>query len=328
MDSTSRAGKDTSLAVKSPPSPQLLAMKSSYQRCLPGRAQCEDHTKPVAGSRRERSAVATCFVNPLACAQCHRRKAKCGGQRPTCDRCSRNGTDCYYDAEEGETRSSTLKKRCLVLSEEIEVLRAEVNQLKGLYEYMQAASDEEAYRVLREIRSCVEIEGNQLRPFEQGEDLKASIRYRTAPKAVVDALDIRPVDAFAIQVPALPWTTTAGDEVVSELISQYFTFDHLYVFPPIARSTFVDEMRKGDPTVATCCSALLVNAICAQQSFLSLRRHLGPLIRRDVADSFLEEANTLLQAGSGCISLTTCQAISLMYAAVAARNHLAATPEA
>jgi hypothetical protein len=62
-----------------------------------------------------------------------------------------------------------------------------------------------------------------------------------------------------------PHGSVAGNDVVSELISQYFTFDYLYVFPPIPRSLFIYEMTTGDPAAATACTPLLVNAICAQQ---------------------------------------------------------------
>lgn len=76
---------------------------------------------------------------------------------------------------------------------------------------------------------------------------------------------IEPFGNVVLGVPALPWTSAAGDDVVSELISQYFTFDYLYVFPPIQRSMFTREMMEGNPPIATCCTPLLVNAICAQQ---------------------------------------------------------------
>lgn len=96
--------------------------------------------------------------------------------------------------------------------------------------------------------------------FEAGE-LQESRAVIEAP----NSLSVESINPFMIKVSALPWTTIEGDEVVSELISQYFSFDYLYVFPPILRSTFVREMQAGDPTTATCCSPLLVSAICAQQ---------------------------------------------------------------
>lgn len=100
--------------------------------------------------------------------------------------------------------------------------------------------EDEAYIAFRHIRSIRSISSN----------------------GPIDAL--RSV-ASDLGLPALPWTAVAEDEVVSELVSQYFATDYLYVYPPIPRSKFLREMKARDPGTATCSSPLLVNAICAHQ---------------------------------------------------------------
>jgi hypothetical protein len=72
-----------------------------------------------------------------------------------------------------------------------------------------------------------------------------------------------------IRVPARPWTSVAGDGLVSELISDYFTWDNPYFFPSIDRKVFTEQMRKGDIDKASWCTPLLVSSICAHRSISS-----------------------------------------------------------
>lgn len=63
------------------------------------------------------------------------------------------------------------------------------------------------------------------------------------------------------QVPAKPWTTvTDDDEMVSHLISLYFTWEHPFR-NYIDKEVFLSAMASRDQMF---CSSLLVNAICAQ----------------------------------------------------------------
>lgn len=68
-----------------------------------------------------------------------------------------------------------------------------------------------------------------------------------------------------VKVQAYPWTTVAGDEVVSEILSQFFIDERPLALPIVNYEKFVREMKACDPLTATCCTPLLVNAICAQQ---------------------------------------------------------------
>jgi hypothetical protein len=178
----------------------------------------------------------------------------------------RNGTSCQYDADAGESRTSTLKKKYNLLDKEARQLRAEAHQLKRLYGYICASTEDEAYKLFKHIRAS----GNSnpvdaLRSF--GQDVGLTKEYTESPGSTERSDDTghQAAAGFSIAVPALPWTVVANDEVVSELLSQYFTYDYLYVFPPIPRHIFVDEMKLGNIVTAVYCSPLLVNAICAQQ---------------------------------------------------------------
>ena len=82
----------------------------------------------------------------------------------------------------------------------------------------------------------------------------------------VARLDQSALESSTIEVPAQPWTSVAGDGLVSELVSNFFTWDGSYLFPSIDTQVFVDEMKAADPDKASWCSPFLVNAICAQSS--------------------------------------------------------------
>ncbi|TWU73728.1 hypothetical protein ED733_000251 [Metarhizium rileyi] len=298
-------------------------MRSRYQRLLPGTAKSNSPGRQSSESNGGASAPPTCSVNPIACERCRRKKAKCDGERPTCDRCVRNGTRCQYDADVGESRFSALKKKHSALDKEAVQLRKDVHQFKRLYGYICASSDDEAYKVFKHIRAGGSSNPmDALRSFDHDEFL--TLEYTESPGSTEMSDDpaIEPASGALIELQALPWSVVASDNVISELISQYFTFDYLYVFPPIPRLAFLNEMHSGDTVAATSCSPVLVNAICAQQCFLSPKQYLGTVTRQELAEEFLQEANRLLQAEGGRPSLPSAQALCLMYAAAAARDQL------
>ncbi|OAQ58389.1 C6 transcription factor [Pochonia chlamydosporia 170] len=248
----------------------VIMMRSAYQRLLPSTARSKDPSPQSTDSDKGKSLLSTCSVNPVACEQCRRKKAKCEGQRPIRHRCFRNRTECHYDVDVGESRYSALKKRYTTLDKEAKQLRTEVHQLRRPFGCVQATSENEEYEVFMHIRSG--DDGNQIdehRSYNHNNGIEAE-KDKISPTSTdgSDKPDIESINTPVIMVPAYPWTVVAGDDVVSKLISQYFTFDYLYVFPPILRSKFVHEMTVGEPNAATCCSPLLVNAICAQQYWI------------------------------------------------------------
>lgn len=135
--------------------------------------------------------------------------------------------------------------------------------MQQLYELLRSGSERDAYDLLRLIRSSRDP-GSVI---EQLEGRTANIN-RTLPRPFsTEAL--RSFDASAlrdatVKVPARPWTTVAGDGIVSHLISQFFDLEHPTIMHHIDHETFIHEMTNADASTAEYCTPLLVNAICAQ----------------------------------------------------------------
>ncbi|KAG5971395.1 hypothetical protein E4U56_006804 [Claviceps arundinis] len=294
-------------------------MKTSYKRLLPGSTKHAAQSNKV-GCVDGTQGSPTCSVNYIACDTCRRKKAKCDGRRPICDRCSRCGSHCNYDAEVGESRSAALKKKYRALVRNYNRLAKEAHMLRRFYGHIRAAPEEQAFSVFQDIRAS-----RSSRPLDVLESLDEIHHERGESLAFYGDSDGENNEADSdqnIEFRAAPWTTVAGDEVVSELITQYFTFDYLYVFPPINRSIFVREVASPSVHYGLCCSQLLVNAICAQQCYISRREYMEGIPRLKMAERFLEEANRLLSHELHNLRLPTCQAACLIFAAAAARDQL------
>ncbi|KAG8787119.1 hypothetical protein FRC12_015886 [Ceratobasidium sp. 428] len=59
------------------------------------------------------------------CHECRRRKLKCSGTKPTCDRCVRSGTQCVYDPVE-KSKVALLRDEVLMLRQKVKTLEAQV----------------------------------------------------------------------------------------------------------------------------------------------------------------------------------------------------------
>ena len=154
----------------------------------------------------------------------------------------------------------------MALADEVIQFRKENYQLKRRLGYTCASPEEEPCEALKQVRWRDSANIIDALPSLKTEGLHTEENTATPGlPAISDDTGVGPASSLIIGVQALPWSAVANDQVVSELISQYFTFDYLYVFPPIPRLTFLDEMRLGDVDAATSCSPLLVNAMCAQQ---------------------------------------------------------------
>ncbi|KAJ6032138.1 Transcription factor [Penicillium herquei] len=140
---------------------------------------------------------------------------------------------------------------------------------------------------------------------------KASPKPATNPYARVSLESLCDVPLF--NVPAKPWTAiTIDNDLVSHLVSLYFTWDH-----PCAQfldqRIFLEHMRRG-LSDSEFCSPVLVNAILAVASAYSDR----PDVLSDSestfsrGQSFLAETERLLRVEEGAPRLTTVQALLLM----------------
>ncbi|KAK7731441.1 hypothetical protein SLS57_001380 [Botryosphaeria dothidea] len=62
-------------------------------------------------------------ITHIACRPCQRRKQKCDGRRPVCSPCRKKPSDCLYDAESDQRRTTALKARIQDLNKETEDLK-------------------------------------------------------------------------------------------------------------------------------------------------------------------------------------------------------------
>lgn len=198
---------------------------------------------------------------------------QCDGKRPSCTHCVTQGSSCVYLTAAGETRFSALKRKYNSLEEELETLR-------NLYGYIQSRPLSEAHDLVAVIQSCQDPTEATRRFLLHNDSIRDINAFAEAEisNVFLASGDVETSLApahYPVHVLAYPWTTVAGDEVVSKLISQFFIAERSLVLPIVNSSQFIEEMKGGDTTVAMFCSPLLVNAICAHQcvSYIRLFHH-------------------------------------------------------
>lgn len=86
-------------------------------------------------------------------------------------------------------------------------------------------------------------------------------------------LELNALASSAIKVPARPWTLLAGNGLVSELISAFFTYDHVSRIHFVDQKCSLDDMQAESIAKAIFCSPLLVNAMRALRC-VSINVHL------------------------------------------------------
>ena len=166
---------------------------------------------------------------------------------------------CVYDSEPDSTRMLTLKRRQRDLETEVEDLRQ-------LYTYVQTRPEQEESEIFRRIRHGGGNDFRNIVDHIRSGDLP--LRASTVSPAPDDQRvktvnEEAAAEPYAIKVPARPWTTLAGDGLVSELIGAFFAWDGVFWLPFIDRASFIKDMRAGEPEKAKYCSPLLVHVICA-----------------------------------------------------------------
>ncbi|EKG18284.1 hypothetical protein MPH_04479 [Macrophomina phaseolina MS6] len=86
----------------------------------------------------------------IACNSCKRRKSKCNGARPACDRCLRLNEQCHYELDSTISRQDGLKRRLREVEAKSDALEAVVAQLRSASEY-------EATDLIRQLRAGTDI---------------------------------------------------------------------------------------------------------------------------------------------------------------------------
>lgn len=261
----------------------------------------EDHSPgPSSPPHRLRKRV----LVAVACEGCRRKKAKCDGRKPTCSRCFSKSEACSYETPLVP----------VAVQKKYDILLVENQQYRELFDAINKKPECEAQEIF-----------NRLRSSDQPLTVLESVRQAEVllPKLSTNTWDSDPRLAFfdqkafessVIQVPAKPWTAVAGDGIVSELITDFFTWDNSYIFPVLDRVTFVDEMRAGDETEMKWCSPLLVNAICAKRCLMVERgKQFGVMTGRNLSDCFLAEAKSHFDSEQGRPSIPTVQGLLLIY---------------
>ena len=94
----------------------------------------------------------------------------------------------------------------------------------------------------------------------------------------LENLDVAAMSGSNFQVHARPWTTLAGDGLVSALLSSFFTSDGCFYLSFVDQQYFLDDMNAGDVDMAIFCSPLLVNAICALRCVSEHRKILDDVV--------------------------------------------------
>ncbi|WQF79439.1 Putative zn(2)Cys(6) fungal-type DNA-binding domain-containing protein [Colletotrichum destructivum] len=273
--------------------------KASNTEARSQSVESSDDPKPRAiASKRQ--------VIAVACDNCRRRKAKCDGQRPKCQHCSKRGVDCHYEANQGETVSLALKRKA-------NVLEVENAQYRDLFRMVCTKTEDEAKEIFRRIR----VSGDPLRVLESIRQAEILLPTLSTNDRLHDSrlakINEKALENSPIRVPAKPWTTVVDDGLVSELIADFFIWDNVSCFPAIEQTVFVDDMRAGSIKQAKWCSPVLVNAICAVRApFLESAKQFSAVTGRDLARLFREEVMQLLEKSHGRATIPTILALVLV----------------
>lgn len=167
---------------------------------------------------------------------------------------------------EGLEQSNDILMRLLSAIRDSENKR--VAQLMNLIRSRPSMS--ELHKFLQENFTRSDIEKSpELREFQR-HVLRSTDTMReaggSAPRQPRRMLDVRRLaDSPVYRVPAKPWTTvTDDDDLVSHLVSLYFTWSYPF-FCWMDREVFIREMQRGD-LKSRYCTPFLVNAILSEAS--------------------------------------------------------------
>lgn len=252
-------------------------------------------------SRSRRPAV------KVACEPCRQRRIKCDDRRPKCGPCARRGDTCVYGSDDKESSINALKRR-------IAYLQNENLRYRDLVGVLRSWTESEAFEIFTRLRAA-EDPLRVLDTVREAEIILPTPGFtgRPSDRELLE-LEQEAKENSAIKVPARPWTSVAGDGLVSELISDYFVWDNAYFFPSIDRKVFTEQMRKGDVDVASWCTPLLVSSICAHRSqTLGRAKIYSSTIRESLVEKFLAEAGSWIEYERGRASIPTAQALMLRY---------------
>lgn len=202
----------------------------------------------------------------IACEFCRAKKSRCDGKRPTCTPCQKRHKICVYPPD--ESHATALAR----LRSKLEVSERQNDQLHRLLKLVVQLPSDQARQVLFQFSSelndptlLLERVQNMVFASQQIPEIDATFNDDMKSNPRVMAMDMKALTNSLFRVSARPWTTVAGDGIVSELISSFFVWDDAFFAPFIDRESFLRDMRSNDVENAKYCSPFLVNAICASR---------------------------------------------------------------
>lgn len=186
--------------------------------------------------------------------------SQCTGERPSCKACIRRHEVCKYDVREG------FPSRFADMKQTSEELQRENGHLKHIFTSISSAPETEAFETLRLLGAKGD---NPLSALEAAVDA-GIFRHPTTVEGEVKRIDKEALAESRHKLPAKPWTSVAGDGLVSHLISDYLNRDEqdpfVHCLLLLDTELFLRDMKRGDLANSQFCSPFLVNTICGLRS--------------------------------------------------------------
>lgn len=150
----------------------------------------------------------------------------------------------------------------MTLKRKYEATQNELDCMRELYVHLRTRPEAEVTQILHRIQSAPDA-FEVLRFIQQGSLL---LQLGTRSQDADPRMRVIDADALAnsrIKVHTAPWTTVAGDGIVSHLLTLAFDREQPFILPFLDEKTVLADMALDDVANAKFCSPLLVNAMCA-----------------------------------------------------------------
>ncbi|EXJ58886.1 hypothetical protein A1O7_06316 [Cladophialophora yegresii CBS 114405] len=262
----------------------------------------DQDTRPFSRESASRKKVS------LACLACRRRRTKCDGGVP-CVSCLSRNSECVKDENDDGRRKLVVKRRLEILEKDRHLLDdllgalrvAGPNQMNALISKIRANADtQELKAFLKDGFTNIGADGDQDRRQQSYR------RHRHMLGRIQDFVNP------PLQVPARPWTTvTDDDDLVSHLMSLWFTWAHLW-WHWVDEEEFIKAMQAGD-TSSLICTPYLVNMILADACLLDTLADDGSEPNLELRQQFYNEGKKGLDDEEGHVSLAYVAALGVQW---------------
>lgn len=301
-------------------------MSKPYRRLLPATGLKEEKEGGANSAARSSGSFPTTPAPKVskkrvqvsvACEVCRAKKSGCDGKRPSCTPCQRRRKICVYPPENSQSVAIARLRDKLRVSErengQLRKLLRLVGQLPAEHlkqEILQFSDD------IKDISVLLDRVQRMVFATQQIPEINATSPHESNSGSSTRtlAIDLKALTHSLFRVSARPWTTVAGDGLVSDLVSAFFVWDDAFFFPFIDREAFLSDMRSGDVENAKYCSPFLVNAICASRCFTSqAAKALGACSGVDIGIKFWHEAKRMWALEGDRPSISSMQALGIMF---------------